>query len=393
MPKTKLDAAFCLIASCPKGKRKETYWDTITSGFVLEVRSTGGKTYYLRYFDDAGRQRQHKIAGYADATFDQARKMAKRLRSEVVLGGNPAAQKEEKRAVITYAALAAQHIAHAKTYQKRPENTEAMINRHLLPRWGKLRLDEITQQDVAKFLAEKREAGLAPATVEKIRVTLSRSFELGARWNLPGAQRNPVKGIPRPKYSNARSRYLSTEEASRLLAAVERSANPQLKNIVGLLLLTGARVSELLHAEWQHVDTERRVWFIPDSKTGKSRHVPLSQAATDIIEGLPRWAICKYLIPNPETKLPYVSIKHAWQTARKEAALPGLRIHDLRHSAASFMINAGVDLYAVGKVLGHADHKSTMRYSHLANDTLLAAVEAGAAKLKVNWAGGADHGL
>ena len=76
-----------------------------------------------------------------------------------------------------------------------------------------------------------------------------------------------------------------------------------------------------------------------------------------------------------------MSIKHSWDTARTEAKLPGVRIHDLRHSAASFMINAGIDLYAVGRVLGHADHKSTMRYSHLANDTLLAAVEAGAAGL------------
>jgi site-specific recombinase XerD len=80
------------------------------------------------------------------------------------------------------------------------------------------------------------------------------------------------------------------------------------------------------------------------------------------------------------------SIKHAWQTARSEARLSDLRIHDLRHSAASFMINSGVDLFAVGRVLGHANHASTMRYSHLANDTLLAAVEAGAKKQQVNWA-------
>lgn len=89
---------------------------------------------------------------------------------------------------------------------------------------------------------------------------------------------------------------------------------------------------------------------------------------------------------NPETKLPFVTLKRAWQTARKEARLGDLRIHDLRHSAASFMINAGIDLYAVGKVLGHADHKSTMRYSHPANETLLAAVEAGAAKMMVGLA-------
>jgi site-specific recombinase XerD len=75
--------------------------------------------------------------------------------------------------------------------------------------------------------------------------------------------------------------------------------------------------------------------------------------------------------------VPYVTVKHSWQTARKAARLSDLRIHDLRHSAASFMINSGVDLFAVGKVLGHADYKSTMPYSHLANETLLSAVEAG----------------
>ena len=148
-----------------------------------------------------------------------------------------------------------------------------------------------------------------------------------------------------------------------------------------LLLLTGARVSELLFAKLSDVATDRRVWFIPDSKTGKSRHVPLSGAAIDIIDRLPTYDKCDLLIPNPKTKKPFVSIKHSWDTARTEAKLPGVRIHDLRHSAASFMINAGIDLYAVGRVLGHADHKSTMRYSHLANDTLMAAVEAGAAKM------------
>jgi site-specific recombinase XerD len=97
-----------------------------------------------------------------------------------------------------------------------------------------------------------------------------------------------------------------------------------------------------------------------------------------IIEALPR--LNEWLVPNPESGRPYISIKRAWQTARSAAKLPGLLIHDLRHSAASFMVNSGVDLFAVGKVLGHASYQSTQRYAHLANDTLLAAVEAGAAK-------------
>ena len=378
MPKAKLDAAFCLTATCPYGKKKETYWDTVTTGFVLEVRSTGGRTYYLRYFDQNNRQRQLKIGRWEDITFAQAQKAAKRLRSEVVLNGNPAERKEKKKAIPTYAELAQQHVDHAKTYQKRPENTEAVLNTHLLPKWGKLRLDEITQQEISKWLAEMRKE-FAPATVEKLRMMLGRSFELARQWNIPGAEINPVRAVPRFKFDNARERYLTKDEAQRLLKACKGSSNPQLWSIVSLLLYTGARKSELLHAEWKHVDLEHRSWLIPDSKTGRARRVPLALAAIEVITKLVEKPGCPWLLPNPETLRPYNSIKRAWETARAEAKLSGLRIHDLRHSAASFMANAGTDLFAIGRILGHADHQSTMRYAHLANDTLLAAVEAGAA--------------
>ena len=386
MPKFKLNAGFCSAAECSPGKRKTDYWDTHTSGFVLECRESGGKTYYLRYFDGAGRQRQHKIGGFGDISFDQARKAARRLRSEVVLGGDPAGAKDDKKAIPTYAELSAQHLAHAKTHMKSYDSLETIMRLHLVPRWGRHRLDEITLQDVGKWLAEKTEDGLMPATVEKLRVMMGRSFELGRRWGVAGCTHNPTRGIQRPKFDNKRERFLTSDEAGRLLKAAGDSLNPQLRSIVGLLLLTGARVSELLQAEWRHVDLDRRAWLIPVSKTGKSRYVPLSQAAIDIIDQLPRYEGCPWLIANPETKLAYVSVKHSWQTARKTARLNDLRIHDLRHSAASFMINSGVDLFAVGKVLGHADYKSTMRYSHLANETLLSAVEAGASKLKAQWA-------
>lgn len=140
------------------------------------------------------------------------------------------------------------------------------------------------------------------------------------------------------------------------------------------------QVRELLDARWEHIDLDRKVWLIPTSKTGRARHVPLSSAALAIVTDLPRFKGCPWLVPNPETKKPFVSIRHGWLRAIKVARLPGLRIHDLRHSAASFMVNAGVDLFAVGKVLGHASYQSTQRYAHLADATVRAAVEAGAAK-------------
>lgn len=190
---------------------------------------------------------------------------------------------------------------------------------------------------------------------------------------------NPTRGLGKP-LQNARTRFLSAEEAGRLREAVAGSQNPQLQHIVGLLLLTGARLRELLDAKWEHVDIGRQSWHIPHTKTGVPHHVPLSRAALAIIVKLPRFKDCPWLIPNPETLKPFYSIRHGWERAIRVAGLPGLRIHDLRHSAASFLVAAGIDLYAVGKILGHANVASTARYSHLANSTLLAAVEAGAAK-------------
>ncbi len=380
MPIVTLDAAFCAAAECPSRKKKIDYYDKELKGFVLEVRSSGGKSYYLRYMEPNGRQRQILIGGWQDVTFAQARKKAQHLRSEVVLGGDPLGDRKRKRLVPTYAELARQHIDHARTYQKRPENTVSVITIHLLPRWGKLHLDEIKPQAISKWLAEKREE-LAPATVEKLRVTFGRSFELARQWNMPGAEINPVRAVPRFRFDNARERYLSKAEAQRLLAACKRSSNPQLWAIVTLLLYTGARKSELLKAKWEHVSLDQRFWLIPDSKTGKARRVPLSGPAIEVIKGLVEIPGCPWLLPNPETKLPFVTIKRAWHTAREQAGLRDLRIHDLRHSAASFMTNGGVDLFTIGRILGHADHQSTMRYSHLANDTLMAAVEASAATI------------
>ena len=380
MPKARLDYAFAATAQCQPGKAKTDWYDDAVTGFVLECRSSGGKTYALRYQDEAGRQRQFKIGRFEDVTFAAAKKAAQRLRSEVVMGGDPGAKKAQARAIPLYAELAAMHLADAKLHQRSYSTTEMYVRRHILPRWAKVRLTDIDSRAVAQWLSEKHAAGLAPATVEKIRVIFGRSFELAMRWAIPGAEKNPTRGIPRKPLNNACERFLSADEAMRLRNAAAASYNPQLQHIVGLLLLTGARVRELLDARWEHVDVERRAWFIPTSKTGKPRYVPLSTAALAIVEALPRFDGCPWLVPNPKTFKPFVCIQHGWQKARREAKLPGLRIHDLRHSAASFMVNNGVDLFAVGKVLGHASYQSTQRYAHLANDTLLAAVEAGAAK-------------
>jgi integrase len=386
MPKVHLDTTFVNTAICPPGKRKIDYYSDSIPGFLLEVRATGGRTFYQRYYDPSGRLKAFKLGSAADITLDRAKKLAAKIRSRATVGEDPVEAKREKRAVPTYSELAHRYLAHTATYQRSPESTERYVRKHIVPRWGRLRLDEVRQEDVALWLEEMRKNGYAPGTIERARVILSHSLKLAMRWGIPGLSVNPVVGIPRPPLNNARERYLSTEEAKRLKVAVEQSRNKQLKYIVGLLLQCGCRVNELLQAEWAHFDLERRLWRIPQSKTGKARFVPLSQGALDLIDALPRYDGCPFLIPNPKTKKPWVQIFTSWDTARKQAGLPDLRIHDLRHSAASFMAAAGIDLYTIGKVLGHSNYKTTARYSHLANDQLIAAVDAGGAKLGVDWA-------
>ncbi|WP_396594852.1 tyrosine-type recombinase/integrase [Brevundimonas sp. R86498] len=381
MPLATLSAAFVAAAQCPPGQKKIDFYSDSSqvTGFVLECRCTGGKTYYLRYQDQAGRQRQIKIARVEDVTFAAALKKAQQLRSEVVMGGDPGAAKAVKRATPLYKDLADMHLEHARQNLKSFLDVEAIMRLHLLPKLGRMPVNEIDSRVVGQLLASKRASGLAPATVEKIRVTLGRSFELGTRWSVPGTSRNPTKGLGKP-VQNAREFFLTPEQAERLRHAASTSDNPQLQHIVGLLLLTGARKRELLDAKWEHIDLDRQTWLIPTTKNGKPRYVPLSNAAVSIIRRLPRFRDCIWLIPNVITKKPFVTLKTGWARAIKQAMLPGLRVHDLRHSAASFMISNGVPIYTIGKVLGHSNVSSTARYSHVGNEDLLRAVESGAAK-------------
>ena len=148
-----------------------------------------------------------------------------------------------------------------------------------------------------------------------------------------------------------------------------------------MLILTGARKREVLDAKWGDFDLSRRAWRIPITKSGRARHVPLSDGALSLLAIMPRKPDCEWAFVNPETGKPYVSIFYAWNTARKSVGLSDVRMHDLRHSFASLLINSGRTLYEVQHILGHTQVKTTQRYAHLSQDTLLAAANSATAAL------------
>ncbi len=384
MPLADLDAAFVRNAVCPVGKAKETYYDNAITGFVLEVRASGGKTFYLRYRDIHGRQCQTKIADAKSVSYDKARSAAEKLRSRVVLGENPAEEKKAKRTIPTIAELYRDvYLPHLQKTRRNMQSDLSFWKCHLLPRFGTFHIEELRRQDVIDAQMEMRAAGYAAGTSNKFIVQLRYMYNVAKKFNVPGAEINPAAEVEQYRVEG-RERFLSAEETERLRVAVERSENTQLKYIVGLLLMLGCRKRELLDSRWDQFDIERRTWRIPLAKSGKARHVPLSLSTIAFLEKLPRWEGVPWLVPNPHTLKPFTGINESWKTALGRAGVE-CRLHDLRHTYASNVINAGHSLFVVSKALGHANIQQTSRYSHLSDDTLLAAADAAGNAMGSAW--------
>lgn len=385
MPIVNLDAAFVRNAFCQEGKPRTDYFSKTIRGFVLEVRSSGGMTYLLRYRDAHGRQRQYKIGDAASISFDKARTVAEKVRSRVVLGESPAEEKKLKRTIPTIAEFYNDvYLPYLKSYRRNMQSDYSFHQIHLLPRFGRKHLDQLTRQDVIDAQQSMVEAGYAEGTANKFVVQIRYMYNIAKQRGVPGADSNPASGVK--QYSvQGRERFLSQEEIERLSKAVAKSACKQLPQIVALLLMLGCRKSELLNAKWEDVDLERRTWRIPLSKSGKARHVPLSSAAIELMQKLPRWKGCPYLVPNPKTLLPLTDIHEPWHTACRRAGLKNVRIHDLRHTFASNLVNAGHSLFVVSRALGHSTTRMSERYAHLSDETLFAAADSAASAVVGNW--------
>ncbi len=378
MPHAYIDAAFVKAASCLPNRKKTDYYDTSIVGFLLEVRHTGGKTFYLKYRSSHHDLRQHKIADARSISCEKARLSAQKLRSVVVLGGDPSEDRKVMRAVPTLQEFVLQdYIPLVQRTRRNVSSSLSFLHRHMLPKFGALHMDQLTPAMIRDYHQDLLEKGYAPAMANKLPIMLTVIYNTARRMKVPGTDRNPAIEVKRFQLNNARERFLTSAETQRLMDALDQSLNPQLKPFVSLLLLTAARKREILDARWEHISLERKTLWVPLSKIGKSRYIYLSSQAIEVISRLPRYPNCPWMIPNPKTLLPYsdAGLYVTWNNARQRANLADVRLHDLRHTAASVMVQANVPIFTVSRILGHTQIKTTQRYSHLAESTLLAATE------------------
>ena len=359
---------FC---SLPAGGRAAVS-DQRVKGLQLERMPTGRAKWRLRFTAPNGRSRVCLTLGDASVlNLSDARQLAEKYLRDIALGVNPKNEREESKQVPTFAQfIQDQYLPYVKTYKRSWSTDDSLLRNHLLPRFGKSYLDEITRTDIQKLHHDRQAAGAAPGSANRLLIMMRYVFNLALRWQTPGIRDNPCRGVPLLQENNHRERYLSPPEAQRLYQALCQSDNPLLAYIVPMLILTGARKREVLDARWEDFDLSRRLWRIPISKSGKARHVPLSDGAMQILSTMPNLEDCPWAFANPKTRKPFVSIFCAWDTARKRAGLSDVRVHDLRHSFASLLVNAGRTLYEVQHILGHTQVKTTQRYAHLSQDTL-----------------------
>lgn len=388
MPIVKLTEAFISNGlTCPDKPRIE-FCDADLPGLYIEVRNghPGHGTYYLRYKDATGKTCHQKLGRSTELTLADARKKAKTLKAEIALGADPRGAVKAQKAVITYADFFADHyLPYVKPRKRSWKRDEELFRLRIANVLGHRRLNEITRQQIQTFHSSLLDQGLAPATCDHHIKLIRQSLNLAITWDM--LEKNPAAGIKLFNVDNKVEHYMDADELQRLLAVLRANDPPNVCVIATFLLSTGARLNEALQATWSQIDRQNRVWRIPasTSKSKKVRSVPLNNSALDCLDGLELLSTrdtptksamptkSDYLFVNRLTGKPLTTVHKVWARLRAKAGLPHLRIHDLRHQYASFLVNSGRTLVEIMQILGHSDSKVTLRYSHLSTATLQAA--------------------
>lgn len=305
-------------------------------------------------------------------TADTARKKASSLLVEMAAGGDPVERQRREREALTFKQAQALFLEQHGPKLKPRTATEyrRLLDKVIVPRFGNRLLQEITKTDIAQFHADQRSV---PARANFSLSVLSKLFNWAQDNGLDAREANPCLRISKYRLRK-RERYLTREEYKALAEALESlEAEGKITSssafAVRILMLTGARLNEILTLKWAYVRADLRCLFLPDSKTGE-KVVRLSDEALDVLGCIPRVAGNPFVLTGHIHGTHLTHLYKAWYLICDTAGLDGVRIHDLRHSFASMAADAGASLPMIGGLLGHADPQTTARYVHLVDKRL-----------------------
>lgn len=228
-------------------------------------------------------------------------------------------------------------------------------------------LAQVTSSDFSSFREERLKL-VKPGTVNRQFQIIKHAFDIAMReWGIP-LRENPLEKLKKLKVSNARNRRLESEEWEAIKIAVKVNRNPFIMPLVRLAIETAMRRGELIAMQWQHIDLEARTVFIPVTKNGHARTIPLTSEAVKVlkeIQGM-KQADSKRVFPGMTGN----SADHAWDRIVERAQIKNLHFHDLRHEAISRFFEMGLSIPEVALISGHRDYKMLFRYTHLKPEDL-----------------------
>jgi integrase len=376
--------------------------DSKLVGFILRVRPSGRHSYYAVY----GRNRWHLLGTSDVLSAPEAREECRKVLADVAKGGDPVATKQAKKKDITFEAFIDQHY---QSWAEAQRKTGAEQTQRLRQAFGatlnSAKLSEVNAFLVERWRSERLRSKKAASTVNRDLSTLRGALSRAVDWGL--LKEHPLRRMKAMK-TDTRGivRYLSADEEARLLKAMaarddQRRAKRESANrwraereyqlwpeygiysdhmtpLVITALHTGMRRGELFGLRWRDVNlvAARLTVRGEQAKSGLTRHIPLNATA---VEALKIWHAAvpndgsAFVFPGDEGE-PLVDVKRAWSQLVKAAKVANFRFHDCRHTFASKLVMAGVDLNTVRELLGHADIKMVLRYAHLAPEHTAAAV-------------------
>ncbi len=386
----------------PKEKRYKV-WDTFNPGLLIEIMPTGRKIFRV-YYRQAGKVKWSVIGKYGSITLSRARDLAKKQLGKTADGVDLVeAKRTEARKAIQDKNIILRHFIEHKykpwvlTNRKSGQSTLNTIDKYFDDLLD-MRMDEITQFRIVNWQTKEKKRGLKEGTINRILTTLRGVLTKAVEWDI--LDKTPLSKVKNLKIiDDARIRFLNKDEYACLYNALQarqeegasgrESANEwredrgyklfptidgyvdHLEPIVILALHTGMRRGEIFHLTWNNVDFNKRILTVSaaTAKSSKTRHIPLNDEAYNALKKWQKQAIQNkdnLVFLNPKTDKPLTSIKTAWKVLMDNAKITDFRFHDCRHTFASNLVMAGIDLNTVRELLGHGDIKMTLRYSHLA---------------------------
>ncbi len=362
----KINETFVRKVTTPEANQK-IHYDGEHAGFGLRVTKAGTKSFILNYHINK-RERRFTIGKSPAWTAAAAREKAKELRRLIDQGIDPLDERIERREAPTVADLWTEYEKiHFPTLSPRSQTDQrGMWINYILPNLATVAVRELNSRQIDRLHAKISEK--TPTRANRVLEVLRKALNLSIRWEW--IKKNPADGFRR-NAEHSREKYLTLDQYERVFTALDKMPNQKAANAIRMLILTGARRGEVLGLEWQDLDLEQGIWNRPPhkSKDRKPKRVPLSTEALLLLRGMHDVTEGNFLFPTSKgTHMP--DLNRPWRWLRAEVGIPDLRVHDLRHSFASILVSSGETLETIGKLLGHSQHQTTMRYAHLMDDPL-----------------------